>query len=295
MQGIYLGTSGQILLERASSGPPVFVDLRVSDVNTSLRRWSADFPTGTFITGDRVEIKRTDGSNLELVDGHNFPDGSWYFHVDAFGGIALYDTYAAALNGAASDAKQLITPSNSQPLQLKISSNRKGIVGNITSYSLTTVRETIDTTSLGEEFRRQYDAGLMSGQGTINCLWNYKDVKTLDGSGLASEPAHYFSQLILRLKMGAAFNGEFYIVNSNSVYGVNGADEASDTNLWWQASCVVTSVGMQFSPTDPIASQIEFITTGPVTMRMGALPSYLLQENGDRILQEDGSSGILLE
>lgn len=295
MQGIYLGTSGQILLERASSGPPVFASLRISDVNTSLRRWSADFPIGTFITGDRVQIKRTDGSNLELVNGHNFPDGNWYFHVDALGGIALYDTYAAAINNATSEAKQLVTPSSSQPIQLKIASKKKSIVGNITNYSLTTVRETIDITALGEEFRRQYDAGLMSGQGTMTCLWNYKDVKTLDGSGLTSEPAHYFSQLILRLKMGAKFNGEFYIVNSDSVYGANGADESSKTNLWWDASCVVTNVGMQFSPSEPIISQIEFVTTGPVTMRMGALPSYLLQESGDRILQEDGSSGILLE
>jgi hypothetical protein len=295
MKGIYLGTSGQVFLERSGIDVPISATLLPSDVNTVLKRWSADFKTGSLITGDRINISRTDGGNLQLVSGHSYPDGSWYCNVDPVGGIKLYNTYQDALNGTTASALSLVTPSTSQNIEINLATNRTLCVANITAYDITTSRETIDITSLGEEFRKQYEAGLMSGQGTLSCLWNYKDVSCPAQVGQNAEAAHYFSQLVLRLQLGAKFKGYFYILHENTTYGVNGADESSETSLWWEADCVVTNVGMQFSPSDPILSQIEFVTTGPIAMRMGATPAYLLQENGDRILQEDGISGILLE
>jgi len=57
----------------------------------------------------------------------------------------------------------------------------------------------------------------------------------------------------------------------------------------------VTNVAMSFEPTQPIVSNIDFVTTGPVHLRIGSPPSFLLQQSFFRLLQEDDESGILLE
>jgi hypothetical protein len=39
--------------------------------------------------------------------------------------------------------------------------------------TLNTDRETIDATSLSDKFRKQYSAGIISGSGSIDCLFDY--------------------------------------------------------------------------------------------------------------------------
>ena len=38
---------------------------------------------------------------------------------------------------------------------------------------MTTSRDQVDLTSVGDEFKSQYEAGLISGQGTMNCIWEH--------------------------------------------------------------------------------------------------------------------------
>jgi hypothetical protein len=52
---------------------------------------------------------------------------------------------------------------------------------------------------------------------------------------------------------------------------------------------------MTFEPARPIQTSIDFITTGPICLKMGIPPSYLLQEDGALLLQEDGSRLLLEE
>ena len=71
-----------------------------SDVNTTRKRFSITGIKGNIITGDKVEIKRIDGSsNLELVSGHNTRDVMFFAHVDDIGGMRLYETFALAVGG----------------------------------------------------------------------------------------------------------------------------------------------------------------------------------------------------
>ena len=94
----YLGSGGFIELKRTSMEHSLNASMVPGDVNTTRKRFSVTGVKSNIITGDKVEIKRTDGSsNLELVSGHTGRDGSWFVHVDDIGGIRLYTTFALAV------------------------------------------------------------------------------------------------------------------------------------------------------------------------------------------------------
>ena len=87
------------------------------------------------------------------------------------------------------------------------------------------------------------------------------------------------------MQQGADFEGRFYIYH----------DPTQSTNsVWYQSMCVVTNVAVNVPATGLVEARIEFVTNSEIRLHNGTLPSFLLQENSDRILQEDGE-GILLE
>ena len=68
----YLGSGGFIEFKRTSMEHSLNGTLVPSDVNATRKRFSLTGVKGNIITGDKVDIERTDGSsNLELVSGHN--------------------------------------------------------------------------------------------------------------------------------------------------------------------------------------------------------------------------------
>ena len=71
---VYLGTQGAVQIQR-ESGAPINGQLVPSDVSVEKRRFSLnDYDVqGELIAGDQVDIVRTDGGNLQLVAGHDFP------------------------------------------------------------------------------------------------------------------------------------------------------------------------------------------------------------------------------
>jgi len=293
MAGVYLGESGHVELKRHSENVPVNGQLLASDVNVTRKRFSFDFEASALISGDQIEIKRVGGGNLELVAGHAYPDGRWYCHVDDVGGIRLYDSFKAAINGELNDALALEQPTTNQQIEVRTTSRQYRCLAGITDWSLTTNREAADLTVLGEEHRRFYTNGLMSGQGSLRCFWNYEQALCDDEGSL--ELPHYMAQLVLRCQLGAEFLGRFYVKNSKALPAAGGLNAGSeDDHIWWEAECIVANVGMSFQPASPIVTSIDFITTGPVCLKMGVPPAYLLQEDSSLLLQEDGSR-LLLE
>ena len=279
--GIYLGDSGHVELMRDTLNVPLHSDLDPADVNVNRKRFSFDFPAGALITGDKIEIRTLDGQNLELVANHPYPDWDGYINIDDAGGISLFDTREGALNTDRRNALALIEPSYTQKISVKDTDNRYRCIANVASYEITTDRDTVDITSLGEEFRTRYAGGLISGQGNLNCFWEYKPSMGEDSSRL--EFPHYLAQLCIRTVQGASFMGRFYLDTS-----------VPDAYVWYEARCIVSNVAMNFSSTEIVTSRIAFITTGPVELHLGMPPAYLLQENGDYLLQEDGTP-LLLE
>jgi hypothetical protein len=266
-------------------------------VNVTKRRFSFDFEAGAIITGDQLEIATEDGSDLELVAGHNFPDGRWYCHVDQAGGIRLYDLFADALNGEETDALPLVEPTVSKTILARTRNSLYRSVAEIRSYEMTTSRDAVDLTELGSEFRTNYASGLISGQGSLTCFWNYEQVRceAEDCGDKPPEFANYLAQLVLRLQQGASFDGRFYLTGPwETRYGRQNP-ESVDDQVWWESLCIVTNVAMSFTPGEPILSQIEFVCSGPISLKIGTPPGYILQEDNDRILLEDGEGALELE
>lgn len=290
---IYLGESGFIELERESLNSTLTSDLNPEDVNEAKRRFSFDFDSNAIITGDRLRISTVDGSSLELVAGHDFPDGAWYVNVDSVGGIRLYDSFAAAIEGDQQSAIALVAPSQAQQIYVDLADSEYRCIGQVQQYEISTSRDTIDITNLGDEFRRQYANGLIQGQGSLSCFWDYRFGRCDDNFSTLNEVPHYLAKLVIRTQLGGSFLGRFFL------HRPSGSNDDKDF-VWYEARCIVTNCAMSLVPTEPIVTRIDFVTSGEFGLHVGTppglpgMPSYLLQESGDWLLQESGS-GILLE
>ena len=282
---IYFGSTGFIELKRDALNSDIASSLNPADVNTTKKRFSVENVVGSLITGDQIEIDTVDKSNLELLSGHNFPDLRKYIHIDDMGGIKLYDTFAAALAGEVADALTLTAPSSTKDILIRTRNTRFRPLAKITEFEITTTRDTVDVTNLGEEFRRQYENGLISGQGTIQTIWQHRNFQNDTTDFASPEFPVYLSQLLVRMQQGADFEGRFYVYYDPS---------QSSNSVWYQSMCVVTNVAVSVPASGLVEARIEFVTNGEIRLHNGVPPSFLLLESSDKILQEDGD-GILLE
>ncbi len=284
--GINFGHYGDIELKRDALNSPLGAILDPYDVDVAQKRFSIQGVPGSLITGDYVEIKTVDGTTLELVSGHIYPDGAWYVHVDALGGIRLFSSFEDAIPGSVINALTLVNPSVGKNITIRTINSKFRHLAGIKDFELITNREAVNLTQLGDQFKKQYEAGLVSGQGTIQCLWEHhklaSDRSCVDTS---NEFPFYLAQLLTRLQQGSDFYGRFWMLKNQS---------SSLNDVWYEANCIVTNVAINVPATDQITSRIEFITNGEITIHTGAQPQYLLQEDQNKILQEDGS-GILLD
>ena len=289
---VYLGNSGGVKIRR--TGEPYGCVLQASDVNVDERRFSIDFDPNSsnepspLITGDEVEFSSSDGvTNLTLVSGLTDTDVTRWVHVDQAGGIRLYTSYALAVNGGKDNAVELVAPSSKQNIIIDVKNLRYNCVAQMRSWELTTQRETVDTSILGEEYRQFYDQGMISGQGTINAIWDYRFTPCDDDFDTEAELANYFSRLVIRFREGSKFQAVFTVLCGEQ------------ESVYYECDCICTSVGMNFAPGQVIDSTIQFITTGQIALKQGQPPSYLLLESStrssDEILLETPPGAIELE
>ena len=282
---IYEGKTGFVELQRTSLEYALTTTLDTGDVNTSRKRFSVDFASGNIITGDKIEISTKDGSTLELVNGHSYPDGSWFVHVDDVGGMRLYNTFAHAVSGGASNALTLVAPSSSKEILLKARNTSYRPLARVESFDFTTQREQVQIGLLGEEFQRQYEAGRISGQGSMSCLWEHRYVATDSDYSTDQEFAAYLARLVLRIQQGADFLGRFFVYRESV---------GSTNNVWYEVEGQVTSCVVTVPNVGIVKTNIDFVTSGSFQLKVGSTPGFLLQESTDYLLQEDGSK-IFLE
>ena len=276
---IYLGDSGFIEIKRKGLNTGIAGVLSPDDVNPTRNRFSFDFDVNAIITGDRIEIATEDRSNLELVDGHDQPDGAWYAHIDDVGGIRLFEQFEHAINNVDSTALTLVKPTKDQQIVIRTRDLNYNCVAQVREYEITTTRETVDISTLGEEFRTNYANGMISGQGNLNCFWDYTST-LCDDETYGKELADYLARLVIRTQQGANFDARFIVKRPTYTN--------PDSAVWYEATCIITNVAMTFTPAAPVTSAIAFVTTGPIRLRLGAIPGILLQEDGGMLLQEGG-------
>lgn len=285
---VYLGEQGQIELARVDTGRFLHSELAPSDVNVSRKRFSVNFAAGALITGDLITVATENGSTLELVEGHSFPDWTGFIHVDEIGGIRLFSSFSAALENNAEQALTLVQPSATKSIKIQTQTDKFRCLAQVTGFDMTTSREQVQTTTLCQEFQDQYEAGLISGEGRVSCFWEHRYANSDCAAGGVSptlEFSVYLARLVMRLQQGAKFRGRFYIYRN---------DEA-EASVWYACDCIVNNVQVSVSPTELITTEIDFVTTGPILLRQNSGADYLLQEDRSLILLESNQEGALLQ
>jgi hypothetical protein len=294
--GIYLGLIGKIELTRTALEGAKQSVLNPNDINPSKDRFSFDFEEGYLVTGDFVEITSTDRTNLDFIDPSGWANntlhssGAWYIFVDELGGIRLYTSFAASLDGGTEGRVPLVAINRNIPINIIVRDREARVLGDVIEYELNTNRETVDITTLSDEYRQQYSS-LISGSGRLTARWDYTNNRH-------EEPVNYLMQLVLRTEIGSTFHGRFYI-KSPDTPAFAGSFAASQLNdsLWWDFNGIITASAVNFAADQVITSVIDFISTGPIRLRASTqIPNRLLQEDNSKIkLEQDGSSFVLLE
>ena len=239
------------------------------------------------MTGDQIEILSTDDSALDFISGYSASGVKKFIYVDDLGGIRLYDTFAHAVNGGSANATALAAPGNNIPIKVFVQNAAFRLLAQCNGFELNTERETVDTTTLSDEFRSRVNS-LMSGSGRMSGFWEY----TGDTS---NELPHYLLELSLRTRVGSQFKGRFYL--KTNTYNPSGVADRSDDQIWYEFTGVLTACAVQFTPSSVVEITADFITTGPIEIRMEVEPvNKVLQEDADDILlDQDAAAKLLLE
>jgi|TARA_Y100000033_G_scaffold8390_1_gene7461 hypothetical protein len=285
---VYLGSQGEIELKRIFDGGALSSQLDVGDVNVTEKRFSFDFEHGQLLTGDQIEITATDGTALDFVDSYTQSSIKRFIHVDELDGIRMYATFAEAVSGGKTNAVTLAAPGNSIPIKVVVQSITPRVLAQVTSYEVNTERETVDTTTLSDEFRSRVNT-LISGSGRISAFWEYTGNRS-------QEVPHYLLELAHRTSIGSNFVGRFYLKRGG--YCPDGADSfRSEDQIWWQVEGIITNAAVQFAPDSTVEITADFITTGKLQLKMQTeFDDALLQEDsGDIRLDQDSGAKLLLQ
>lgn len=281
---VYLGTFGEVELQRQFEADPVFVTLRGADVNANKNRFSVRFSErkafgpDVLLTGDQIEIRRTEDAALDLITGNTKRGVKKFIHVDQVGGIRLYNTFAQAVTGGSANAVDLSDPSSNYEVRIRVEQRNFRTLAQVTSYELNTERETVDTTALSDEFRNRVSS-LMSGSGRMTCEWNYT-------GNTSSELANYLLELTLRAQVGSAFNGKFYLKQAG--YNPSGVSERANDAVWYEVGGILTACAVSFAVGSIVQMTADFVTTGEIELKTDLeVPFQLLLEDGDKLLDEE--------
>lgn len=292
---VYLGSYGLVELRRSSELAEKLSVVNPGDVNVSRRRFSFDFDAGFLNSGDQLEIRTTDDTDLDFVDASGWvvnsvqESGHWYINVDELGGIRLYDTFDKSIEGLQSQAIVLASIERDIPIAVRVTNLVPHILAQCTYFELNTSREAVDTTALGDEFRSQYSS-LISGSGTFRAYWEYLPSYAKESS---AESAHYLLQLAVRTEVGSKFGSKFYLKVGNEI----GNGTSIDDEIWYEVDGLITQAGVNFSPDNAVEITADFVTTGPIRLLAKTTPSdkLLLQDDGEIVLEQNGTSVLLQE
>jgi hypothetical protein len=285
---VFLGATGNIRLKRGSqAGLSTFEDqITPDDVTVSLNRVGLSRSGDNLVTGDRVEIATTDPRGLACFASSNWGSAvvedtiTAYVNVNAVGGLRLFDTFNEAVNNNRS-AEYTVTAfaGAALPVTITLRDSVSRVLGNVTSYELNTTRDQVDTTSLSDKFKTQFAAGLISGSGRIDCLFDYKS------TGIKEVPLMLL-QTLQRVDIGSTCDLALYVVDQ--------ALDATETSVYYEFEAVITASGISVDTDTAITCTLDFVTTGEIKLLVGEPVGYILKEDEDRIYLER-SLGFLLQ
>lgn len=286
---VFLGTTGNIRLKRGSqAGSSQFADqITPDDVTVTLNRVGLARSGDNLVTGDRIEIATTDARGLVCFASSNWPSATVentitaYVNVNAVGGLRLFDTFNEAVNNNRS-AEYTVTAfaGAALPVTITLRDSVSRVLGNVTSYELNTTRDQVDTTALSDKFKTQFAAGLISGSGRIDCLFDYTT------TGIKEVPL-MLMQTLQRVDIGSSCDLALYIVDR--------ALDSTETSVYYEFEAVITASGVSVDTDAAITCTLDFVTTGEIKLLVGEPAGYILKEDEDRIYLESSLDFLLQE
>jgi hypothetical protein len=286
----FIGNVGNVRLRR-NNEIVLSALVKDADVTVVLNRVGFEGAIDNLLTGDKVTISTADTRGLlfftvgSWVDGEGVEQRSFsaYINVNAAGGLRFFPTFADAINNNRA-AEYQVQSFVGDPLliQLVVRDIAANVLGDVTGYTFNTDREGLDATTLNDKFKRMYSAGLISGSGSIDCLFNNAT------SGVKETPL-LMLQLIHRVDIGSAFDCLLSITDSANDPALSASD-----NIYYEFTAMVTRSGLELSASDVISCSIDFVTTGEIKLLVGRPSGYILKEDDDRLALNQNSLEFLL-
>jgi hypothetical protein len=295
---VFAGHYGSIELKRIGGPFQLDLDIRVQDISVGRKRFALstkegqDIPWGTITTGDRVRIATTDArglpfrffrntANTSFVDdpGSSIGPLEFFANVDTMGAIRMYRTFADAISKP--NARYLAIPlektpgSAPWPVTVNLLPGAYNTLGRVEGFTLSTDRENIDTTSLGDRYRG-VSASAISGSGTVDCLFEFKNVT-------GQEIPAALADLIQKVEIGSQFEGKFYLLAPSQMppRGYTVIDSA-----YYQVKAMITRSALTVRSDAIVECSFDFVTTGQFEFKTGDSPINITTEAGVNIGNE---------
>lgn len=284
----FLGHYGKVKLKRKSA-LAFRTAVSPADVNTVLNRFGFDGSVENLLTGDQLLISTDDPRGLDFLPSSTWPDGGGatlnkvvaYSNINAVGGIRLFETFSRAINNDRSTEYPLETFTGDPiPVDVSVYGSVERVLGDVTGFSFNTDRESMDTTTMSDRFRKMYSAGLISGSGSIDCIFNTTNSGVVENSLL-------MLQLINRTDIGSEFSC-FLQLTEDDVY-------SGTQDVYYEFDAMVTRTGVEVRPDQTINCAIDFVTTGEIRLLIGEPSGYILKEDDDRIRLQQNLDFLLTE
>ena len=284
----FLGQYGKIKLRRKAAGTFTSTVLP-ADVNTILNRFSFDGSIENILTGDQLVISTTDARGLDFLPTSTWPDGGGvtqnevvaYCNINAIGGLRLFETFSAAINNDRSVEYPLETFTGSElNISVQIYGSVERVLGDVRGFTFNTDRESLEATTMSDRFKRMYSAGLISGSGSIDCLFNTSN------SGLV-ENSLLMLQLINRTDIGSEFDCYLQLTEDDTYAGTQ--------DIYYEFQAMITKTGIEVAADQAITCAIDFVTTGEIKLLIGEPSGYILKEDTDRLRLQQNLDFLLTE
>lgn len=284
----FLGHYGKVKLKRKNV-LAFRTEVSPADVNTTLNRFSFDGSIENLLTGDQLRIVTDDPRGLDFLPSSTWRDGGGatlneviaYSNINAIGGIRLFEDFTSAINNDRTVEYAVESFTGAPiPVDVSIYGSIERMLGDVIGYTFNTDREALDTTTMSDRFKKMYSAGLISGSGSIDCIFN-----TLN-SGL-TENSLLMLQLINRTDIGSEFSCFLQLTESEQGGGAQ--------DVYYEFDAMVTRTGVEVRPDQTINCAIDFVTTGEIKLLIGEPSGYILKEDDDRLRLQQSLDFLLTE
>jgi hypothetical protein len=306
---VFAGHYGSIELKRIGGPFTLDLEIRAQDISAGRKRFALstkegqDIPFGTITTGDRIRIATNDSrglpfrfytnsENSQFIDdpGSSVGPLEFFANVDTMGAIRMYRTFGDAI--ANSGQRYLAIPldkaagSTPWPVTITLLPGAFNTLGKVTGFTLSTERENVDITSLGDRYRG-VSASAISGSGSVDCLFEFKNVAF-------EEVPSALADLIQKVEIGSQFEGKFYLLAPvvENLGNYNSGDSA-----YYQVRAMITRSSLVVNSDAIVECSFDFVTTGQFEFKTGVSPVAITTESDISIVSESTleALGTLLE